>query len=54
MRIINNDVMICKTCDTRFEYSKDELMVVPAYPCMTFIRCPNCGKWRRKEINRIN
>jgi uncharacterized protein with PIN domain len=44
MRIINNDVMTCKTCDTAFEYSKDELMVVPAHPCMTFIVCPNCGQ----------
>jgi RNase P subunit RPR2 len=44
MRIIDNDVMTCKTCDTTFEYSKDELMVVPTHPCMTFVMCPNCGQ----------
>lgn len=44
MRMIKNEVTTCKTCDTPFEYSKDELMVVPAHPCMTFIMCPNCGQ----------
>lgn len=44
MKIIEGEVMTCKTCDTPFEYSKDELMVVSAHPCMTFIMCPNCGQ----------
>lgn len=44
MRIIENEVMTCKTCDTTFEYGKDELMLVPSHPCMTFIICPHCGQ----------
>lgn len=44
MRIIENDVTTCKTCDTTFEFNKDELMVVPSYPCMTFVVCPHCGQ----------
>lgn len=44
MRIIENEVTTCKTCDTTFEFNKNELMVVPSYPCMTFIVCPHCGQ----------
>ena len=44
MRIIENEVTTCKTCDTTFEFNKDELMMVPSYPCMTVVACPKCGQ----------
>lgn len=44
MRIIENEVTTCRTCDTTFEFNKDELFTVPSYPCMTVVVCPKCGQ----------
>lgn len=42
MKIIEGDVMTCKTCDTSFTYEKNEMINVPGYAHMRVISCPNC------------
>ena len=42
MKIIEGEVMTCKTCDTSFIYEKNEMINVPGYANMRVISCPKC------------
>ena len=44
MKIITGKTMTCHTCDTTYEYDDNDLIKIPAYPCMSQIICPKCGQ----------
>ena len=42
MKIIDGKTMTCRMCDTSFEYTDEDLVVLPGYPCMRIMACPKC------------
>ncbi len=42
MKIIDGKTMTCRMCDTAFEYTDEDLVVLPGYPCMRIMACPKC------------
>lgn len=42
MKIIEGKTMTCQMCDTAFEYTDEDLVSLPGYPCMKIMACPKC------------